>query len=238
MLLAIDTSTNNASIAIFDNNMLLASHIWHVGQEHSVQIYDAIKSLMENSHVSIESIDAIAIAIGPGSFNGLRVGVTLAKTFSFVRNIPLKGVTTLAAIAQIHSDVHPTILSVLEAGRGEIYAGWYQKKGNEAIIDELEPIRIIHLEDIQTMNGFTSSSGQICVAGELTNDHQESLSQILGSRALFTSSLVPSERAVGVGQIALAQLAMGINDSHLTLEPVYIRRPNITMSTRHSIVGI
>jgi tRNA threonylcarbamoyladenosine biosynthesis protein TsaB len=238
MLLAIDTSTNNASIAIFSEDTLLASYVWHVGQEHSVQIYEAIISLMERSHVSIESIDAIAIAIGPGSFNGLRVGVTLAKTFSFVRNIPLKGVTTLAAIAQIHIDTHPTILSVLEAGRGEIYAGWYQKKGDEATVDELEPIRIVHLEEIQTMACFTSSSGQICVAGELTDEHQDLLSQILGSRSSFASSLAPSERAVGVGQIALAQLAMGIYDSHLTLEPVYIRRPNITMSTRHSIVGI
>src|SRR6185437_5229381 len=138
MLLAIDTSTSLASLALLDGFTVHASHQWNVGQRHSVEIFNALDQLLNPlGEDTVSDISAIAVATGPGSFNGTRVAVTVAKTLAFVWQVPLVGVPTLHGIAQAYVNSrdavadggvlngtllmaqHASVLALLEAGRDE-----------------------------------------------------------------------------------------------------------------------
>jgi tRNA threonylcarbamoyladenosine biosynthesis protein TsaB len=238
MILAIDTTTSWASLALIPDNDEPAMHAWNIGRRHSTEILGAIDNLLHEAGVAKSAITAIATCLGPGSFNGTRVGVTTAKILAFVWNIPVVGVTTLAAIAQTVSRdapgpqiAHSRMLALMEAGRDELFMGWYD-------LDWAHPGGLAQATgepSIATIPSIVEMIGtvEIVVAGEITPAHAEALRVALGDRATIFPEV--TARAVGLGQIAQARIAAGDLDDPLTLEPVYIRRPNITQSSRHPV---
>jgi len=125
LLLALDTSTRQASVALCTENTLTGEYTWQVGNNHSVELLERIQRLVTECGQSMQSIEAIAVATGPGSFNGLRVAVATAKALAFALRLPLVGVTTLDTIAAQQQQWRGPICAVLEAGRGELYAACY-----------------------------------------------------------------------------------------------------------------
>lgn len=234
MLLAIDTSTNGASLALVDDERVVASHAWAIGQRHSVEIFAALDDLFRESARSFSAITAIGVATGPGSFNGARVAVTTAKTLAYVWGAALFGVTTLDAIAQTQANVcdGATILAVLEAGRGELYAGWYDLDVRSGVVAARATITLLSPDAPLDM---AAARERIWVAGEATPDHIAALRASLAGRATFAEPFTPANRALGVATVARARLARGEADSPLSLEPAYVRRPNITSGTRHRV---
>lgn len=247
MLLAIDTSTEWAGLALLTEVGVVAEHTWHAGQNHSVEIFPELDRLL-TANAAQGQITALGVATGPGSFNGTRVAVTVAKTLAFIWQLPLVGVPTLHGIAQsaamqLQADPPDSILAVMEAGRDELYTCWYDLQGRPfheqsasgvmASPVRVQPrgaISILHVAEIIA----TAPTGTILAAGVLTQAHQEALAAGLGER--LTIQRDPEDlptRVVGIGQCALARLAAGERDDMLTLEPAYVRRPNITTSTRH-----
>ena len=99
LLLALDTSTSYASIALARDGRLLAELTWEVGQRHSAELFDRIAQLLETAHLAPNMLNGIAVALGPGSFNGTRVAVTAAKTLAFALGVPIYGHSTLDVIA-------------------------------------------------------------------------------------------------------------------------------------------
>src|SRR5690348_3394753 len=99
LLLALDTSTRQASIALCTEEILLGEYTWQVGNNHSVELLERIQRLVTECGQTMQSLEAIAVATGPGSFNGLRVAVATAKSLAFVLSIPLVGISTLDVIA-------------------------------------------------------------------------------------------------------------------------------------------
>src|SRR5579864_9327130 len=125
LLLALDTSTRQASIALCTEDVMLGEYTWQVGNNHSVELLERIRRLMAECGHTMQAIDLIAVATGPGSFNGLRVAVTTAKTLAFALQVPLIGVSTLDIIAAHQQQWRSPICAVLEAGRSELYAACY-----------------------------------------------------------------------------------------------------------------
>jgi tRNA threonylcarbamoyladenosine biosynthesis protein TsaB len=237
MLLAIDTSTSWASLALLDlAGTVLARHSWHIGQQHSVAIFGALDSLLESHGVAKEATSAVAVATGPGSFNGTRVAVTVAKTLAFTWRVPLIGVTTLDGIAQAafleHAGETPPdrLLAMLEAGRDELYTAWYDLDQPIALVRRQGEITLARIEDISPVQ-----AGDLLVCGEISDAHRDALQARLVNQVVFAAA--DQDRAVGVGILALARLAAGQQDDPLALEPTYVRRPNITTSARHPMVG-
>ena len=126
MLLAIDTSTNFASIALADGETLLAELNWRVGQQHGSETLERMRWLLSGQGVTMAQLDGLAVALGPGSFNGVRVALATAKSLAFALDIPLYGIPTLDICAWGARLSPDPIWSLLDAGRGEVYAARYQ----------------------------------------------------------------------------------------------------------------
>src|ERR1051326_1393781 len=119
MLLALDTSTNRASLALSQNGELLAEYTWDVGSSHSVELLRRLEWLLKERGLTLSQVSAIAAAAGPGSFTGVRVAVTVAKSLAFGLNVPLLGISTLDIIAYGQAASALPVCALMDAGRGE-----------------------------------------------------------------------------------------------------------------------
>ena len=117
MQLAIDTSTDTASLALVQDSQVLAELTWHCGQSHSTELLPRLLDLLNQSKLSLESTNGIIVARGPGSFNGLRVGISTAKGLALSLGCPIIGISTLEAAAYPHADTGLPICPIFSAGR-------------------------------------------------------------------------------------------------------------------------
>ena len=127
LLLALDTSTRYSSIALCSDSEFLGECTWYSGNNHSVELFEYTQRLCAQAQVSLQQVDLIAVAIGPGSFNGVRVALATAKTLAFALRKPLVGVSTLDILAfqQAAYGVQRPVCALIEAGRSEVYAANY-----------------------------------------------------------------------------------------------------------------
>lgn len=130
MLLAIDTSTRSVGLALFDGAQVLAENIWESRDYHTVELAPAVVDMLAKSHIAATDLGAIAVAIGPGSFTGLRIGLALAKGLAFALRIPLIGVPSLDITAASFTPGDLPLAAVLRAGRGRLAIGWYKNENN------------------------------------------------------------------------------------------------------------
>src|SRR5688572_11474171 len=101
MLLAVDTSTTQVGLALYDEHQVIAEMAWTSNQHHTSQLASALSELMKRCDVTIDKVEALGVAIGPGSFTSLRVGLSLVKGIAFAKNIPVIGIPTLDVIAAV-----------------------------------------------------------------------------------------------------------------------------------------
>lgn len=124
-LLAFDTSSQALSVALTEDDTLLGKIDLNIKKNHSITLMPAIDFLMTNAGLQPEDLDRIAVAQGPGSYTGLRIAVTTAKTLASTLNIDLVGVSSLAAIAA-NVDVASKVVPLIDARRQNVYAGIYE----------------------------------------------------------------------------------------------------------------
>ncbi|MFN8378898.1 MAG: tRNA (adenosine(37)-N6)-threonylcarbamoyltransferase complex dimerization subunit type 1 TsaB [Anaerolineae bacterium] len=125
MLLAIDTATQMLSIALHDGAEVHYEQIWRTANNHTTELAPAVEAAISRSPVPLT---ALAVAIGPGTYSGLRVGVSFAKGLALTLGVPLIGVTTLDILAAGQPSATGTLIAVAAAGRSRIIAGAYQQK--------------------------------------------------------------------------------------------------------------
>lgn len=139
MLLAIDTSTHYASAALHDGTQLLAEHTWLARQDHTRTLTPNIQRLLSDAGLDSGALQAVAVALGPGSFNGLRVGLSVAKGLAIARSLPLVGVSTLELLAAEYNLTEVT----MNAGRGQVYR-WRADAEAIELVDGAAPDRVRH----------------------------------------------------------------------------------------------
>lgn len=129
MLLAIDTATRKIGIALYDGIEILHEAVWLSNFRHSVELSPAIEQALTRANKSIQDIEVIALAIGPGSYTGLRIGAAVAKGMAFARHLPLVGISTFDILAYAQPVVADEQLAVLiEAGRKRLSVCFYEAK--------------------------------------------------------------------------------------------------------------
>lgn len=236
MLLAIDTSTNFASLALADGATLLAELNWRVGQRHGSETLERARWLLRGQGVTMSQLDGIAVALGPGSFNGVRVAVTTAKTLAFALGIPLYGIPTLDVIAWGARLAPEPIWSLLDAGRGEIFAACYHAQQSlttwapqPLAADATSPYIITHPQALSAR-----IDGLAIFTGEWRESTRATLAEALGERARFTSPLM-GRRGAWLAEIATMRAQRIDADDPRALEPLYLRRPAITSSARPEV---
>jgi len=223
--LAIDTSTETASIALSRRGDVMAEATWNAGQNHTAELAPNIIHLMGQARVGFPDLTGIAVATGPGSFSGLRVGMSMAKGLAFALSVPLVGVSTLEAEAFPHSITGLPVCPMLDAGRGEIATALFQcRRGRWCrLVDE-------HITTIEEL--LPKVSGRSVFCGRVTEETARRLRDRLGARARVVSGGAALRRAGYLARLGWTRLERGDSDHLPTLQPLYLRKPSITVSRK------
>ena len=226
MYIAIDTSTDTASLAIVEEGSIIAESTWRCGQDHTTQLLPALSNLLKQVGLDMKETMGIIIARGPGSYNGLRVGLSTAKGLAFSLEVPLVGISTLEAEAYQQAGRGPQVCAVFNAGRGEIAAAIYQLQG--------ERWRQLLAEHITTLEALCSQVNAPTVfCGEFLPALAGELSSRLGDKAILVSPAGRLRRAGYLAELGLRRLNSRDYDDPATLQPLYLRAPAITIPKHH-----
>ncbi|MEO1441403.1 MAG: tRNA (adenosine(37)-N6)-threonylcarbamoyltransferase complex dimerization subunit type 1 TsaB [Chloroflexota bacterium] len=160
MLLAIDTATRLLSLAVRDEFTLLAEQTWQAPNNHTETLAPAIHSLLHNAGAAVDDLTALAVITGPGSYTGVRIGVSMAKGLAAARGLPLVGVTSLDALAAGQPRYDGTLIAVVRAGRGRVIAGRYRWSYTRWV-PRGEPRLLKWAELYDTLDGRVTLAGEI-----------------------------------------------------------------------------
>ena len=221
MQLAIDTSTTTASLALVQDGEVLVELTWRCEQNHTIELLPRLTHLLNQNKLSLQSVSCIIVARGPGSFNGLRVGVSTAKGLAFSLGVPIVGISTLEVEAYQHAETGLPICPIFNAGREEIATAIYQKKGNRW--------RQLTAEHITTVEALCSQiTTKTIFCGEFIPFITTQLRKQLKQRAIISTSAARLRRASFLAELGQQRLKAGNYDDLATLQPLYLRRPAIT----------
>ena len=223
MYLAIDTSTDTASLALAQEDKVLAELTWHCGQNHSTELLPRISDLLNLAKLNIQSASGIIVAKGPGSFNGLRVGISTAKGLAFSLGVPIVGISTLETEAYQHAETGLPVCPIFNARRGEIATAIYQMKH-----DEWKRLIAEHITTVETLCSRITTKTIFC--GEFTPLIAPQLRKQLKQKAIIQSPASRLRRASFLAELGLKRLKAGDYDNPATLQPLYLRGPQITKS--------
>lgn len=220
MELAIDTSSNIAGVALSRKGEILASLTWQTARNHTVELLPNLVCLLQQARVELDSLEAIIVAKGPGSFNGLRVGISTAKGLASVLHIPLLGVNTLEAEAYPFAFTGLPLRPVHKAGHDEIATALYRQKN-----DEWQCLEADNLTTVTVLCRRTKQRTLFC--GEIPCNMISEIRQNVGRRAIISPSEGQS-RASSLAVLGWRKLNRGEQDDPVTLQPLYLRPPHIT----------
>lgn len=145
-ILCIETATERCSVAVVSSDKVLAVAENNEGNKHASHLTLLIEEALQQAGVSLQQLDAIAVSKGPGSYTGLRVGVSTAKGLCYAMNKPLIGIPTLQSLAAVglsqmqKQDVSGILMPMLDARRMEVYCAGYDTAGNEVVPTEAKII--------------------------------------------------------------------------------------------------
>jgi len=221
-ILAIETSTMLGGIAIMDDlSGLIAEVRLNVKSTHSERLMTEIDHVLKQAELKVSDIDVFAIAIGPGSFTGLRIGLSAVKGFSYATGKPIVSVPTLEALAWNFPYCRHPVCTMLDARKKEVYSALFKWEdgGFIRLIDEVS-IRINRvLEDIKL-----SSDKKVVFTGEGAILYRDKIIEVMGEKAIFASpeKIVPSP--ANVAYIGIKKAIKGEFSEPVSLVPFYIRR--------------
>ena len=225
MELSIDTATDTASVAISYKGRPLAEISWLAGQNHTVNLMPNALHLFKLTGEELNKIDAVFVSLGPGSYNGLRAGLSAAKGLALSLNIHLIGIGTLEVEAHPYADTGLPICVIHNIGRGEIASATYRMldTGWHKLIEE----HITTLDALcKTIDSKTVVCGQFAAFPENQPNPAQFIAERLGDLALIRETTL--RRAGVLAELGWRRLEHGESDDIATLQPLYLRRPSIT----------
>ncbi len=217
--LGLDTSTKVASIAIIDGEKLIGEYSLSKDMSHSEKLMPMLRELLEQIDLKIEDIDLYAVAVGPGSFTGLRIGITTVKSFSHLFNKPIIGVSTLEALAYNLYGNDATIMPMLDARRDRIYTSLYEFHNSEII--EIEGSQILEMDNLEEK---LKEFHKLVVVGDGSTVYKEQIKARLGDRVNFANLGQNITRGVSIAELGLKRYKEGQRDDPFTLIPEYITK--------------
>lgn len=216
-VLALETATKAGSIAIADEGVFIGEVRLDVSIAHAERVMDSIAWLLKSSHISIGEIDAFALSIGPGSFTGLRIGLSTIKGLAFSTKKPVVPVPTLDAMARRLPFSSYYICPMLDARKDEVYTALYRWEGNACV-------KIIPETAVEPGEFLRTLKGPAVFMGDGAVKYKNVISGILKTDALFPPSSFMSPAASSIAEIALEKLRDGIEAGPVSLTPLYIRK--------------
>lgn len=216
MILAIDTATRSAGLAVHDGYRVRAEITWDTSDHHTVELMPRIVGMLEQIDVGIDQISGLGVSIGPGSFTGVRVGVAAAKGLALARNIPIVGVRSTDILAYAVRWCQPPLVVVVRAGRGRWISARYVKAGRETWRQDGD----FSLTTADVIGADWETTTTLC--GELSESEQNTVKQRLGDRAQLLTPAFSLRRAGFLAEIAWQRVQAGQLDDAALIQPIYL----------------
>ena len=217
LLLGIETSTPICSVALSDSEHILAEYTLELGIHHSERLLPMVQRILDDAAVSLPDLSGIAIASGPGSFTGLRIGMSTAKGLCMALDIPLLAVPTLQALAFSVLSNGMTVCAMLDARREEVYGGVYRLEagGPVAFVEDQAGCVRSFLSELPRPVWFT---------GDGARAYREQIVEAIGVDAHFVPDSMGRPQAGSVVRLGIKLLNRGNVSDPGVVEPTYLRR--------------
>ncbi len=217
-ILGIETSTATGSVAIMSEDGLVAQYTLNIEITHSERLMAAVDRVLSDLRFSLRDIDGFAVSIGPGSFTGLRVGLSTVKGLSFAARKPVAAVPTLRGLAwNLACSAYP-VCPMLDARKKQVYAAIFRYEGT-ALFQE-KPETAISLPDL-----FKMISVKTVFTGEAAFIYRKEIENALGGLAVFAPHALSRPSAASIAELGLEMITKGELADIDGLAPMYIRRP-------------
>jgi len=210
-ILSADTSGKTATVALLNDEKIIANYTINIGLTHSQKFLPLIEQMLENAGVDIAEIDYFAIANGPGSFTGLRIGASTMKALAHTLNKPV-----IDGLAANVSDFTGYVCPVLDARRQEVYTAVY-KNGKKVLAD-----CNISLADL--LDYFNNKKGKILFLGDGVTVYKQIIESILPKRAVFAPKHLLLQNAGSVGLVAQREIEKGNIQTYKTIKVSYLKK--------------
>jgi tRNA threonylcarbamoyladenosine biosynthesis protein TsaB len=217
MILAIDTATRSAGLAILDPEraIVLAEHMWRSRVNHTVELAPNLSALLATQNLTTADLTGVAVVRGPGSFTGLRIGMSVAKALAYAHDFGLAALSTLDVIAHGHRQRNLPLWAVLEAGRGRIVAARYPPDGPQPTETDYQITTIPQLAQC--------IDEQVLFSGELERRDIDDLTRILGDRAVIASPANRIRRPAHLAEMGWLELQAGRSEDPASVAPMYLQ---------------
>lgn len=217
-ILGIETSTKTGSVAVVNEKGLVAQYTLSIEITHSERLMSTLDRVLKDARLSLDEIHGYAVSIGPGSFTGLRVGISTVKGLAFATGRPIAAVPTLEAMAWNIPFCGHAVCPMLDAKKREVYAGIYRFEG-AALVCDMDAAAI----DVHAL--LSRITGTAVFVGEAAMLYRAEIEKALAGRALFAPLSHSSPSAGSVAEIGLRMIEQDIVSDVDSLSPMYIRRP-------------
>jgi len=227
--LAVDTTTPGGSTAVLRDERVIGSVSTWTEETYSSRMFRQVEFLLEELGLGLDQVDLFAVASGPGSFTGLRVGLAAIKAWAEVYSKPVAGVSALEAIADGSRSASPLLVPVFDARRGEVYFGVYRREGDVAASKLVLQGEHSVMTPVDFVNEMRVLAGKETLM--IVTPTPEALSGAMGApdgtvegAGGFRVEVVANILAPAVGLLAVRRARAGVVGDSLTLEANYVRR--------------
>ncbi|MGW8460616.1 tRNA (adenosine(37)-N6)-threonylcarbamoyltransferase complex dimerization subunit type 1 TsaB [Bacillus atrophaeus] len=214
-ILAIDTSNYTLGIALVQETKVVAEYITYLKKNHSVRAMPAVHALLNDCDLKPEDISKVVVAKGPGSYTGVRIGVTLAKTLAWSLNVPISSVSSLEALAANGRYFNGLISPLFDARRGQVYTGLYEY--NDGLLHPVLPDRNVLLTEWLGM--LKEKGQQVLFLGHDTAIHDQTIQDILAHQAVMGDTVLHNPRPSELAYLGAEKEAEDVHQ----LVPDYLR---------------
>ncbi|WP_406621419.1 tRNA (adenosine(37)-N6)-threonylcarbamoyltransferase complex dimerization subunit type 1 TsaB [Bacillus atrophaeus] len=214
-ILAIDTSNYTLGIALVQETKVVAEYITYLKKNHSVRAMPAVHALLNDCDLKPEDISKIVVAKGPGSYTGVRIGVTLAKTLAWSLDVPISSVSSLEALAANGRYFNGLISPLFDARRGQVYTGLYEYKNG--LLHPVLPDRNVLLTEWLGM--LKEKGQQVLFLGHDTAIHDQTIQDILAHQAVMGDAALHNPRPSELAYLGAEKEAEDVHQ----LVPDYLR---------------
>ena len=225
-VLGVDTSTMSAGIGIVEQDEILVEVKFSVKITYSEILLSCIDQALNNASLKIDHMDGYAISIGPGSFTGLRIGLSTLKGLSFAAGKPLAAVPSLDALACLSLYCQHPVVTMLDAKKDQVYAATYETKDGE--LKRQSDYLAIDVEDlakrISQKTLFVGPGARLC---------QQRLIELLKDKACFSLAEQSLPSGATVALLGSKKLVLGQFEDIVNLEPMYLRKSEAELKFRN-----
>ncbi len=222
MLLGIDTATQMAGLALYDpsGGRVLGEESWYSSNRHTVELMPRVVRLLAQQGLAPADLTGMVVSLGPGSFTGLRIGLSVAKGLALALHKPIVGIPTLDCVARPHMTQPLPVWAILQAGRGRICAAQYAShKGRRERAGE---VMLTTVEEL-----CKGIEGPSFFCGEIDAQTTSEIRQYLGLGVIIASPAATVRRAAYLAEMGWERLAKEDVDDATTLAPIYLQSPEI-----------